>query len=139
MLDANGTIQDDLHLCNMIETCCLHDLHYQDPAQSMYIGATHQQIDLMLGCSKVLDAMTLSYVEGPQSNHCKLYIKLDAGNLLSFNPQDKTIQPQSCLRAEAANPELVAMYHSKVLEYYESHNIARCIRKLFVHHSKLSD
>ena len=143
MLDANGTIPGDSHLRNMISTSGLHDLHYQDPAKSTYIGATHRRIDLMLGCSKVFDAIThagtLSYVEGPQSDHRALYIDLDVGKLLSFNPHDNTIQPQPVRMLKTGNPELVATYHTKVLEYYESHNMASRIRKLFANHSKLSD
>jgi hypothetical protein len=51
----------------------------------------------MLGCPQVANAIThagtLSYIEGPQSDHRALYIDLDPGKILSYHPQDHTIQP----------------------------------------------
>jgi hypothetical protein len=143
MLDANSTIEDDLHFRQMVKTSGLHDLHSKDPAPSTYIGATNRRIDFMLGCPKVLHAIThagtLSYVEGPQSDHRALYIDLDPGKILSFNPQDNNIQPHPGRALKTGNPELVAKYHTTVLEYYERHKMVSRIRKLYAHHSKLSD
>ena len=143
MLDANGTIEDDSQLRNMIEISGLQDLHSHDPAPSTYIGAKNRRIDFMLGCPQVANAIThagtLSYIEGPQSDHRALYIDLDPGKILSYHPQDHTIQPHPGRALKTGNPELVAAYHSKMLDYYENHKMVGRIRKLFAHHGKLSD
>jgi hypothetical protein len=73
MLDANGTLSNDINLSKMAERLQLHDLHSQDPAPSTYIASSDRRIDYMFGCSRTRDAIiasgTLSYIEGPQSDH----------------------------------------------------------------------
>ena len=117
MLDANGTIEDDSNLRQMIAKSGLYNLHHMDPAPSTYIGAKNRRIDLMLGCKKVLEstirAGTLSYTEGPQSDHRALYIDMDPRTLLSYHPSDNSIQSHPGRALKTGNPEIVAAYHTK--------------------------
>jgi hypothetical protein len=74
MLDANATFEDDTKFQEeMIMNCSLTDLHESEPAKSTYIGSAGRRIDFMFGCSGVAKAVTrhgtLSYHEGPQSDH----------------------------------------------------------------------
>ena len=105
MLDANSTLDDSKNLSEMLHTCGLYDLHRSDPPQSTYIGAANCWIDFMFGCKNVLEATTragtLSYLEGPQSDHRSLYIDLDTSLLLDHHPMDNAIQTlKSTLRFE---------------------------------------
>jgi hypothetical protein len=125
MLDANSTLTSDIHFSDFITSCGLNDLHSDDPAPSTYIGAADRRIDFILGCDQVLASLsrsgTLSYTEGPQSDHRGLYIDLD----LSFlqRPSWDTITPTNARGRHTGNPELVDAYHSTMMAYYESHNM----------------
>ena len=127
----------------MLQTSGLIDLHRANPAPSTYIGADGRRIDFMLGCRKIAEstirAGTLSYIEGPQSDHRGLYIDLDSTLLLAHHPQDNAIQPPLGRTLKTGNPEAVTMYLSKMDEYYIRHNMVQRIQKLYQHHHKLTD
>jgi hypothetical protein len=141
MMDANGTIEDDKTLRDTIHACGLHDLHQHDPPHSTYIGTDNRRIDFIFGCPKVLDATvrsgTLSYTEGPQSDHRSMYVDLDPTILLDYHPQDNAIQPPQSRPLKTGNPETVALYHQLMLAYYEKHKMIQRIEKLFKQHSKM--
>ena len=143
LMDANGTMEDDQDLTHMLLSNGLNDLHRHDPAPSTYIGAAGRRIDFMLGCNKVLEATTragtLSYIEGPQSDHRGLYIDLDSKLLLAHHPQDNAIQPPQGRTLKTSNPENVTKYHSKMDEYYTKHSMHQRITKLYRYHKKLTN
>ena len=113
MLDANSTLSSDNHFSDFIASCGLNDLHFDDPAPSTYIGSADRRIDFILGCDQVLQHLsrsgTLSYSEGPQSDHRGLYVDLD----LSFlqRPSWDTATPTKHRALHTGNPELVDKYH----------------------------
>jgi hypothetical protein len=143
MMDANGTMEDDRDLNWMVSTIGLHDLHQHNPAPSTYIGAEGRRIDFMLGCTRIMEsttrAGTLSYIEGPQSDHRGLFIDLDSTQLLAYHPQDNAIQPPQGRTLKTGNPEVVEMYHKQMQAYYSSHNMVQRINKLYKFHHQLSD
>ena len=73
MLDANSILDDDQHSSDFANVCTLFDLHERDPASSTYIGAPARRIDYIFGTHGVKERTicsgTLSYYEGPQSDH----------------------------------------------------------------------
>jgi hypothetical protein len=95
MLDANGVINQEGQLGVMVERLQLYDLQIRDPAPSTYIGSPNRRIDYMFGCSRTRDAQmnsgTLSYIEGPQSDHGALYINMDSTALLHYNAHKNTV------------------------------------------------
>ena len=78
MMDSNGQLTDDADLQSFVSQCDMHDLHAHFPSPSTYIGASNRRIDHMLGCPQVVDSMvssgSLSYLEGPQSDHRGLFV-----------------------------------------------------------------
>jgi hypothetical protein len=106
MLDANGTLEDDTDLHDMIQTCGLHDLHRHDPPKSTYIGTESRRIDFMFGCIKIVEAVvksgTLSYTEGPQSDHRSMYIDLTTKVLLEHHPRITPSNLQNAGRSRQA-------------------------------------
>ncbi|KAI2496031.1 hypothetical protein MHU86_18504 [Fragilaria crotonensis] len=112
MMDANSTLTSDNKLTEFIESHDLWDLHSSNPAPSTYIGSSDRRIDYIFGCSRTRSACTrqgtLSYFEGPQSDHRSLYVDLDLRVLLSITNITgslKATQPQRWLRS--GNPESV--------------------------------
>jgi hypothetical protein len=85
MIDANSTIQDDYFFAEFVQECSFYDLHIADPAVSTYIGAEARRIDFMFGCVHVKESLvrsgTLSYFEGPQSDHRGLYADIKISSL----------------------------------------------------------
>ena len=143
MLDANATITDDAKFQDMVDQCDLIDMHRADPATSTYIGARARRIDYIFGCNKVMAAMTrqgtLAYHEGPQSDHRALYVDLDAYMLLTHHARDNAIQTPQARVLKTGNPEAVAIYQTKMKEYYDQHNMFKRIKKLHKMHSELTD
>ena len=88
MLDANSTLDSDRALMDFMDSNDLHDLHQSAPAPSTYIGAQQRRIDFILGCSRTKEALsrqgTLSYFEGPQSDHRGLYVDINLKQLFGF-------------------------------------------------------
>ena len=140
MLDANSTLTSDTHFSDFIALCGLNDLHSDDPAPSTYIGSADRRIDFILGCDRVLSSLsrsgTLSYTEGPQSDHRGMYVDLD----LSFlqRPSWDMITPTNARGLYTGNPELVEKYHSTMLAYYANHNMISRIDDLYKSHMTMS-
>jgi hypothetical protein len=80
MLDANGALEKDTDLLNLLARCDLHDLHRHHPAHSTYIGSANRRIDFIFGCDNVEQNVTrsgiLPYNKGPQADHRGLYVDL---------------------------------------------------------------
>jgi hypothetical protein len=97
----------------------------------------------MFGCASVATAVTrqgsLSYHEGPQSDHRGLYVDIDAKALLEYLATDNKIQPPQIRTLKTGNPESVAIYHKHMLEYYDQHKMAKRISKLHANHHLMSD
>jgi hypothetical protein len=107
MLDANSTIDGDQSLSDFVNICSLQDLHESDPAPSTYIGAPARRIDYIFGSDGVKDILsrsgTLSYFEGPQSDHRGLFIDIQTIFLTCSTP----IIPKQTRSLHMGNPELV--------------------------------
>ena len=131
MLDANATIADDQHFAEFVNSCALFDLHETDPAQSTYIGAPSRRIDYLLGTHGIKQQLvrsgTLSYFEGPQSDHRGLYIDIHRD---FFNLPNSVIPPAKTRTLHTGNSELVEKYHSSMLRYYEEHRMVTRIEEL---------
>jgi hypothetical protein len=139
----NNNLEEDKQFQEMISSCSLFDLHSGDPAQSTYIGSAGRRIDFMFGCESVATAVTrqgsLSYHEGPQSDHRGLYVDIDAKALLKYLATDNKIQPPRIRTLKTGNPETVAIYHKIMLEYYDQHKMAKRISKLHANHHLMPD
>ena len=135
MMDANSTLQDDTSLKSFIQTCNLHDLHAVDPAPSTYMGSAHRRIDYIFGCCRVKASVqktgSLSYYDGPQSDHRPLFIDLDLRSILGYTPELATVSPSATRLLKAGNPELVSTYVDHMLEYYTAHDMISRIDRLF--------
>jgi hypothetical protein len=132
MLDANSTINDRA-LSDFSSTCGLNDLHSLDPAPSTYIGAAGRRIDFIFGCDDalayVLQAGTLAYTEGPQSDHRGLYVDLSPEFIVK--PSWTQTTPAVSRDLHTGNPELVEAYNSSMLSYYEQHHMVQRIDDLY--------
>jgi hypothetical protein len=119
MLDANSVLDQDRNFQETVQSLGLYDLHTSNPAPSTYIGSSNRRIDYMFGCRQVLSATvqtgTLSYIEGPQSDHRGLYIDLNSTTLLNHNAQENSIQPQQLRILRTGNPETVQTYITAML------------------------
>ena len=80
MMDSNGSLDDDSDLLHFISECDLTDLHAKKPSPSTFIASSHRQIDHIFGCPQVRQYTTaagsLSYIDGPQSDHRGLFVDL---------------------------------------------------------------
>ena len=134
MLDSNGTLEGDPDLSNLIQQCDLHDLHSINPSPSTFIGSNTRRIDHMLGCSTVLRCMTgsgsMSYLEGPQSDHRGLFVDIDQQALLGHLPSTNPLQSATSRILKAGNPELVELYQTAIHKYYEDHDMISRIADL---------
>ena len=132
MLDANSTI-DDRAILDFTSTCGLNDLHSLDPAPSTYIGAADRRIDFIFGCdvasAYVLQAGTLAYTDGPQSDHRGLYVDLSPDFIVK--PSWTQTTPAASRDLHTGNPELVEAYNSSMLSYYEQHHMVQRIDDLY--------
>lgn len=141
MLDANSDIASDQKLQEFIASHDLIDLHQANPAPSTYIGSNTRRIDYMFGCVRTMTALsrqgTLSYFEGPQSDHRALYIDLNLSELLGATSTEQVLVsvPRRWLRS--GNPDSVALYTTKMKAYYRDHNMVERIDKLFNNHKDL--
>jgi hypothetical protein len=120
MLDANSVLTQDTFFPDSMEKLHLHDLHQSDPAPSTYIGSSNRRIDYIFGCQKVLTSLdqagTLSYLDGPQSDHRGIFVDLNTLTLLHHHADDNRIQPPQVRRLKTGNPELVATYIKSMTE-----------------------
>jgi hypothetical protein len=131
MMDANATLADDQHFSDFVNGCSLFDLHDFDPAPSTFVGAPSRRIDYILGTQGVREKMvrsgTLSYYEGPQSDHRGLYIDLKS-DFLTYPSSE--IAAMSTRSLHTGNPELVNKYHQVMLKYYTEHKMMERIDDL---------
>jgi hypothetical protein len=139
MLDANSTTDTDSKLVSFIQECNLFDLHDRSPAPSTYIGSASRRIDFILGCEsvrwQVTRSGTLSYWEGPQSDHRGLYVDINLTGILQKN--SSMALPVNQRSLYTGNPEHVSKYHGSMLKYYSQHNMMQRIAHLFsTHHTK---
>ena len=138
MMDANSTIDDDRSFNEFVQECSLHDLHDTDPAPSTFIGAADRRIDYIFGCIHAKElvqcAGTLSYFEGPQSDHRAHFIDIKDPSFL----QKAKASPISIERApHSGNPELVMKYQKAMLKYYSDHRMVERIDHLHQHFSTM--
>jgi hypothetical protein len=143
MMDANETLlpsQGDLR--SWISQHDLHDIHELHPAPSTYIGSTHRRIDFMFGCHQILPFIhcsgTLSYIDGPQSDHRSLYIDVALSDYLNYDANNNTNLPIATRNLRTGNPELVQRYHQVMLQYYKDHKMIERIDELYSCFSTLS-
>ncbi len=127
MMDSNGSLTDDDDLQKLLIECDLSDLHEHAPAPSTYIGSSHRRIDHMLGCPQTTLALTssgsLSYTEGPQSDHRGLFIDLSQQTQLKRTIEPSSISTSASRSLKSGNPEAVATYHEAMMKYYLEHNM----------------
>jgi hypothetical protein len=142
MLDANETIKEGNDLSKWIDRLDLQDLHKQDPAPSTYIGSASRRIDFMFGCPKAAlhtkASGTLSYLDGPQSDHRGMFIDIDIGEYIQYDASKNPIVSPSARILRTGNPELVARYHQEIHRYYEDHNMEQRIESLYKNFTNMS-
>jgi len=140
MLDANSLVAEDSHFQTFLAKCQLLDLHRNDPAPSTYIGASARRIDYIFGCERVDQnisrAGTLSYTDGPQSDHRALYVDLHLSNFFHSNNAPMEISSRRAI--QSGNPEKVLVYNSKVRHYYDNHNMINRMETLLNTHTQMS-
>ncbi|KAI2503166.1 hypothetical protein MHU86_11269 [Fragilaria crotonensis] len=139
MLDANGTLETDTALQNLLIQCELHDIHRNDPSPTTYIGASNRRIDFIFGCERVdnhaVRSGTLSYHEGPQADHRGIYVDLMLPAIL-ITPS--LLASHSKRLLHNGNPETVETYLTSVNNYYRDHNMVHRISQLYKNHSSMS-
>lgn len=97
----------------------------------------------MFGCGNVQSSVrrsgTLSYYDGPQSDHRGLFMDLwDLGALLGYRPSTTIFpSPASCL-LKSGNPDLVDKYTTSVCTYYEAHAMTSRIDQLYSEFENMS-
>ena len=135
MLDANSNLSDDKAFQEFVSEAQLFDLHSSTPAPSTYIGAPNRRIDYIFGCHRVLGALqrsgSLSYHDGPHSDHRGLFIDVDFKILLGCRPSPHPISASAARLLKAGNPELVHKYNESMRDYYAKHNMAARIDRLY--------
>ena len=141
MLDANSNL-DDKSFSTMLTKCQLHDIHRNSPAPSTYIGAQHRRIDYIFGSLPVANAArqqgSLSYYEGPLSDHRGLFVDLHIPTLLGSFDISQSIPPIATRLLKSGNPELVERNVERVHTYYNAHDMVARIDRLNDTHSTMS-
>ena len=142
MLDANSDLESDSQMQDFLHSHDLSDVHKATPAPSTYIGASERRIDYIFGCSRTVAAITrqgtLSYFEGPQSDHRPLFVDLNLRHLLGVDTMDSMLPKHEQRWLRSGNPELVAIYLDKMREYYKQHKMTERIDTLFKTHHALT-
>ena len=142
MMDANAVLGKDTKLGEMLLSHDLEDLHKSSPAPSTYIGSDHRRIDYMFGCPRTVAAIsrqgTLSYFEGPQSDHRALYIDLNILQLFGAEITEQQLPPSISRALKSGNPELVSKYLREMRNYYSIHSMKERIDTLYSTHQSLS-
>lgn len=140
MLGANSNL-DDKSLITLLNTCQLHDIHRNSPAPSTYIGAQSRRIDYMFGSLPVANAScqqgSLSYYEGPLSDHRGLYVDLHIPSLLGSFDASQSIPPIATRLLKSGNPDLVERYVKSLHTYYTAHDMVARIDRLHDSHSTM--
>ena len=96
------------------------------PHRHTLVHHTEELITSRLGCGKLITSRyrsgSLSYFEGPQSDHRGLFVDLEIPYLTSsLRVQPLTHASQRFLHT--GNPELVSSYLKSVREYYSAHRM----------------
>ena len=142
MMDSNGTIDNDNDLRTFISENDLHDLHASHPSPTTYIGSANRRIDHMLGCpilqQSLIASESLSFLEGPQSDHRGLFVDLNTITLLKQSTGNPLISSHTSRHLKTGNPEAVATYNDAMLEYYEKHNMQQRLDDLIKDQEKMS-
>ncbi|KAI2499780.1 hypothetical protein MHU86_14723 [Fragilaria crotonensis] len=140
MLDANSDLSTDHGFSEFAAQCDLHDLHYRATPPSTYIGSSHRRIDYIFGCSGLSNLCSrsgsLSYIEGPQSDHRGLFVDLTIPSLIPALRM-QPMSPSSHRALHTGNPELVDAYLKSVGEYYQKHRMKERIDELFLKHKAM--
>lgn len=135
-------LTDDVDLQNFSSQCYLLDLHSNNPSPSTYIGSSNRWIDHMFGCRKISDSMTssgsLSYLEGPQSDHRGLFVDLNPLILMRDAIAPMSIAAYHTRMLKAGNPELVELYQSSMKKYDKEHNMTERLDALHKNRQKMS-
>ena len=113
-MDSNGQLSDNEDLKLFMSECDLADLHSHSPSPSTYAGSDHRQIDHMLRCQQVVDSLqgsgSLSYIEGPQSDHRGIFVDLQPISLLGQSSDPIAIAQHKTRLLKPGNPEAVESY-----------------------------
>lgn len=140
MLDANSDLSNDYSFSEFISECDLHDLHHSQPPPSTYIGSAHRRIDYILGCTNLLRfkqrSGSLSYYDGPHSDHRCIFVDLEIPELCSLLSPQK-MSPASHRALHTGNPELVSAYLEVVKQYYAAHKMEKRMDSLYRHHQTM--
>ena len=138
MLDANSTLESDNQFQEFISACDLYDLHSTDPAMSTFIGSADRRIDFIFGSRMVIQHLlrsgTLSYHEGPQSDHRSLFVDL---NLDFLQVPAETVGPNRSRSLHTGNPESVITYNAALLKYYSEHRMVERIDELYANYKDM--
>ncbi|KAI2507940.1 hypothetical protein MHU86_6473 [Fragilaria crotonensis] len=142
MLDANSDLESDSQMQDFLHSHNLSDDHKANPAPSTYIGAPERRIDYIFGCSRTVAAIsrqgTLSYFEGPQSDHRPLFVDLNLRQQLGVDSTESMLPKQEQRWLRSGNPELVAIYLETIRDYYKQHKMKERIDNLFKTHYALT-
>jgi hypothetical protein len=142
MLDANSELSQDTSFLDFIHQQELSDLHSRDPAHSTYIGAKSRRIDYILGTDRIasgnLRSGTLSYSEGPHSDHRGLYIDIDLPSIFDPNYDPPAYQNMDNRFLFTGNPEHVVQYNTNMTAYYNQHGMFSRMKALHDNHEDLS-
>jgi hypothetical protein len=140
MLDANSDLSTDHGFSDFLSQCELYNLHNKHAPPSTYIGSPHRRIDYILGCGNLAEfcsrSGSLSYFEGPQSDHRGLFVDLQIPALFSALRVQK-LSPAAHRVLHSGNPEMVSAYLQSVREYYNSHRMMERIDDLFSKHKTM--
>jgi hypothetical protein len=143
MIDANTIMNEDTKFQNFLSTFDLTDLHSSDPANSTYIGSPNRRIDYIFGSKEVTNHCpqtgTLSYTEGPQSDHRGLYIDIDPISMFGSAVESPPITSSITRALKSGNPESVECYNKEMMKYYKSHNMIRRIEDLYANHETIKE
>ena len=135
MMDANDVLASHGDMAEWLSDLNLYDLHTNHPAPSTYIGSSQRRIDFIFGCSHIHDYVeasgTLSYIEGPQSDHRGLYVDLDLARYLHHDATKSSHLPAHARTLKTGNPEMVVKYHQEMLKYYKNHKMEERIETLY--------
>ena len=137
MFDANEVLESSGSFAEWVSRQDLYDIHRHQPAPSTYIGSTNRRIDYMLGCNKIRAHVkasgTLSYIDGPQSDHRSLFIDVDLAGYLSYDAKSNNHITPNARSLRTGNPELVEQYTKEMLRYYSCHHMVDRIDHLYQH------
>jgi hypothetical protein len=143
MLDANAVMESDKKLEDLMQSCRLEDMHLQTPAPSTYLGSQDRRIDYVFGCTRTKSALTrqgsLSFFEGPVSNHRGLYVDISLRDILGEDVETTTIiQPANQRSLRSGNPEVVQSYNASMREYYKQHKMVERLDEIVLNHHRFS-